>query len=121
MAKHTLVYYGHFDASFHRLVPDQKRCWKKDGAEGVVDLPPEEFDGLRFGFMQTVSGYVFTQVDDLLLRAPVLFIGGRHGPKAPGPQWSNLDDEVATRILADAIVANPELRDVLAEKIRSLR
>ena len=121
MAAHTLVYYGFYDASFHKLVPGQARAWTKDGAESAVELPPpDKFDGIKFGFMQRSEGFVIVQVDNLVLRAPVLFVGGRHGPKGPGPQWSNLDDDVATRILVDVIVANAELRDVLGDKIRAL-
>lgn len=49
----------------------------------------------------------------LVLPAPVLFIGGRHGLQAPSPAWSELDREASLNILADAIVANPAFRDPL--------
>ena len=65
--------------------------------------------------------FLIVKVDALVPRAPVLFVGGRHGPAAPGPAWSKLDDDVAMNILVDAIVANPEYRDVLGERIRQLR
>jgi hypothetical protein len=118
MAIHTLVYYGFFNTSFHRLVPGQDRCWKKDGSESPVELPPEQFDGIKFGFMQRSECYLIVQIDDLVLRAPILFVGGRHGPAAPGPVWSKLDDDVAMQLLADAMVANPEVWRVSPPSIR---
>ncbi|MCC6667228.1 MAG: hypothetical protein IT375_26010 [Polyangiaceae bacterium] len=126
MALHTLVYYGYFDLSFPRLHPGQKRCWKKsakpNSAGDPVELPNQKFDGILFGFMEKAPKFfLIVKVDDLVLRAPVLFVGGRHGPAAPGPAWSKLDDDVAMNILVDAIVANPEYRDVLGERIRQLR
>ncbi len=125
MALHTLVYYGYFDPSFPRLHSGQKRCWKKgdkpDSAGDPVELPSKTFDGIRFGFMEKAPKFfLIVKVDDLVLRAPVLFVGGRHGPTAPGPAWSKLDDDVAMNILVDAIVTNPEYRDVLAGSIRNL-
>ncbi len=121
MATHTLVSYGYYDTSFHRFFPGQTRCWSAANTESEVALPPDRFNGgIRFGYMQRRDGFVFVQVDDLVLRAPVLFIGVRHGAKAPGPQWSNLDDDVASRIIADVMVANPELRDTLTSMLRRL-
>ncbi len=126
MALHTLVYYGYFDHSFPRLHPKQKRCWKKDddkveSAGDPVEQPPKKFNGILFGFMEKAPKFfLVVKVDDLVLRAPVLFVGGRHGPASPGPAWSKLDDDVAQNILVDAIVANPEYRDVLSQRIRNL-
>jgi hypothetical protein len=120
VATHTLNYYGHMDTSFHRLVPNQTRCWLKGGEERQVEPVPEGIDGIEFGVMQGKQDHFFVKAGDILLRAPVLFIGGRHGPAAPGPSWAKLDDDVAVRILADLIVGNPELRDVLAAMIMDL-
>lgn len=120
MATHTLNYYGHMDTSFHRLVPSQDRCWLKDGTERRVELLPEGIDGIEFGVMQGAQDHFIVKAAGVVLRAPVLFIGGRHGPNAPGPAWQKLNDDVAQRILADLLVSNPELRDVLAGMIRNL-
>ncbi len=121
MATHALVYYGYFGTSFHRLVPKQKHYWRKGGGRGRVMLPTKAFDGIQFGFMeQAPKNFLFVQVDDLPLAAPVLFVGGRHGPAGPGPAWSKLDDDVAANILVDVIVANPGCRDILGGKLRTL-
>lgn len=125
MATHTLVYLGFFETSFAKLHPGQSRYWRKDddvAAPGnVVESPPSHIKGRRFGFMErSGKSFVIVSVDRVVLRAPVLFIGGRHGPKAPGPAWDKLDDDVAMRIIADAIVANPESRDILAAMLRGL-
>jgi hypothetical protein len=126
MATHALVYYGWFDHGFRRLHATQDKYWKKDDDPDShpdgrpVERPPERFTGIQFGFMQISGGHLFIKIDELVLRAPILFIGGRHGPTAPGPAWSELTDEVAARILADAIIANPEYRDLLATKVRGL-
>jgi len=121
MATHTLVNYGYFETSFGQLHPKQDKYWTKDGTEHPVKQPSDEFAGIHFGFMQKRAGaFLIVKVDELVLRAPVLFASGRHGPAAPGPAWSPLDDDVAAQILADAIVANPEYRDLLAQTMRSL-
>jgi hypothetical protein len=120
MAIHTLNYYGHMDTSFHRLAPNQRLCWLKDGTDGHVEALPAGIDGIEFGVMQGQQDHFFVKAADVILRAPVLFIGGRHGPAAPGPAWPKLDDDVAVRILVDLIVSNPELRDVLGGMIRAL-
>jgi hypothetical protein len=124
MTRNTLVYLGHYQTSFHRLHPMQNRYWKvgdtapnHEGHE--VAHPPEEFeDGVHFGFMQTSDGFVFVEIDPLVLSSPVLFIGGRHGPAGPGPSWSKIDEAATLRILADAIVANPAFRDQLIRLAR---
>jgi hypothetical protein len=117
MAINSLVRLGHYEASFHLLRADQDRYWNKGetGGDGhAVDVAPPKFEGgIQFGFMQTDDGHVFVRINKLVLPTPVLFIGGRHGPKGPGPAWSEIDPEATRNILADAIVANPAFRDQL--------
>ena len=117
MAINTLVYLGHFETSFYRLHAAQARYWKKGETAGeghpVDPAPPKFEDGIKFGFMQTDDGHVFVRINKLVLPAPVLLISGRHGPKGPGPAWSEIDPEATRNILADAIVANPAFRDQL--------
>jgi hypothetical protein len=64
--------------------------------------------------------FYIVKVDDICLQVPVLFIGSRHGPVAPGPAWSQLNDDVAAAILVDVIVANPAYRDLIGRKLRAL-
>jgi hypothetical protein len=121
----VLVYLGYFEGSFPLLHAKQDRYWRKndnpDEHPGLpVEVPPKHLSGIRFGFMQTAGGFCFVRIDDLVLRAPVLFIGGRHGPAAPGPAWSELNDDVAAQVLVDSIIANPEYRDALGDSIRKL-
>jgi hypothetical protein len=119
MSANTLVYLGHYETSFHRLTADQNRYWtiKERGADdagAAVEQPPDKFDGgLRFGFMQVTDGHVIVRINKLVLPAPVPFIGERHGPKGPGPAWSEIQPEATLNILADAMVANPAFRDQL--------
>lgn len=119
MPANTLLYLGHYETSFHRLTADQDRYWTlkdrgRDDKGTVVEQPPSKFDGgLRFGFMQVADAHVIVRVNNLVLPAPVLFVGERHGPKAPGPAWSEIQPEATLNILADAIVANPAFRDHL--------
>lgn len=115
----ALVYLGHYETSFRKLHADQDRYWTRPETEAghpgkPIDPVPERFNGgVRFGFMQTNDGFVFVRIDRLVLPTPILFIGERHGPKAPGPSWSAIDADVALNILVDAIVANPGFRDEL--------
>ena len=124
MAINTLLYLGHYETSFRRLHPDQDRYWTKteteEGHPGKhVDEVPDKFrEGVHFGFMQTSEGFIFVRVNRLVLPTPVLFIGERHGPRAPGPAWSEIDSEVTLNILADAIVANSGFRDDLMRLTR---
>jgi hypothetical protein len=119
MGTNTLVYFGHYLTSFHRLHPLQDRYWKVDegdpGATGqAIEVPPAKFDGgIHFGFMQMRTGFVIVRIGELVLPTPVLFVGGRHGPAAPGPSWAELDREASLNIIVDAIVANPAFRDHL--------
>jgi hypothetical protein len=117
MPANTLVRLGHYETSFHLLHADQDRYWNKgemDGDGHRVEPAPTKFeDGIKFGFMQTDDGHVFVRINRLVLPTPVLFIGGRHGLKGPGPAWSEIDRETTLNILADAIVANPAFRDQL--------
>lgn len=121
----TLIYLGHYETSFRRLHADQDNYWTKseieEGDSGKpVDPAPEKFQGgIHFGFMQTSGGFVFVRINRLVLPTPVLFIGERHGPKAPGPSWSEIGADVALNILADAIVANPGFRDELIRMVPS--
>jgi hypothetical protein len=126
MAKqHALVYLGFFDTSFHRLTPKQDRYWKKgESAESsgrAVERPGRGVKGVVFGYMERPGkSFAIVRINELVLRAPVLFIGGRHGPAAPGPVSARLDDDDAAHILVDAVVANPECRDMLANMLRLL-
>lgn len=119
MPANTLLYLGHYETSFHRLTADQDKYWttRERGAEdagAAVEQPPTKFDGgIRFGFMQLADGHVIVRINKLVLPAPVLFIGGRHGPKGPGPAWSEIEPGATLNILADAVVANPAFRDLL--------
>lgn len=117
MALNTLVRLGHYETSYARLNASQDRYWNKGETSGEghpIPAPPAKFDGgIVFGFMQTDHGHVFVRINRLVLPAPVLFIGGRHGLQAPSPAWSELDREASLNILADAIVANPAFRDPL--------
>jgi hypothetical protein len=117
MPANTLVRLGHYETSFHRLDADQAHYWNKGEVDGeghsVEPAPPKFEGGIKFGFMQTDEDHVFVRINRLVLPAPVLFIGGRHGPKGPGPAWSEIDRETTLNILADAIVANPAFRDQL--------
>jgi hypothetical protein len=120
----TLVYLGHYETSFGKLHADQGHYWTKpeteEGHPGkrVVEVPDEFRNGIHFGFMQTCEGFIFVRINRLVLPTPVLFIGVRHGPRAPGPAWSEIDSEVTLNILADTIVANPGFRDELMRLIR---
>jgi hypothetical protein len=119
MATDTLIYLGHYETSFCRLHADQDRYWTKTETEEghlgkrVDEVPDKYRNGIHFGFMQTSEGFIFVRVNRLVLPTPVLFIGERHGPRAPGPAWSGIDSAVTLNILADAIVANPGFRDEL--------
>jgi len=119
MPTNTLLYLGHYETSFHRLTADQDRYWTisgrvADDAGAQVEKPPSKFDGgIRFGFMQIAEGHVIVRINQLVLPAPVLFIGERHGPKGPGPAWSEIDRDTTLNILSDTIVANPAFRDQL--------
>lgn len=119
MPANTLVYLGHYETSFHRLTAEQDRYWTlkhrgRDDEGTAVEQPPSKFDGgIRFGFMQMTDGHVIVRIDRLVLAVPVLFIGERHGPKGPGPAWSEIPPDATLNILADAIVANPAFRDHL--------
>lgn len=125
MAANTLVYLGHYETSFHRLHADQDHYWTKpeteEGHPGKpIDPLPERFQGgVHFGFMQTTIGFMFVRINRLVLPTPVLFIGERHGPAAPGPSSSEIAPEVTLNILADTIVANPGFRDELIRLVRS--
>lgn len=119
MPANTLVYLGHYETSFRKLHADQDRYWTKpESEEGhpgkPVDPIPEKFrGGTHFGFMQTSDGFIFVRINRLVLSTPVLFIGERHGPRAPGPSWCEIGTETTLNILADTIVANPGFRDEL--------
>jgi hypothetical protein len=118
MAMNVLVRLGHYETSFQRLHAHQQRYWNKDEIEGdghpVAEPSSPKFDGaIRFGFMQTDDGHVFVRINRLVLPSPVLFVGGRHGPKGPGPAWSEIDRDTTLNVLADAIVANPGFGDQL--------
>lgn len=117
MAVGTLVRLGHYESSFRRLDADQSQYWNKgetgDRGHPIDPVPPAFRDAIKFGFMQTDDGHVFVRIDRLVLPSPVLFIGGRHGPKGPGPAWSAIDRDTTLNILADTIVANPAFRDQL--------
>lgn len=124
MPANTLVYLGHYETSFRKLNADQDLYWTKAKGEEEppgkhVDPIPEKFrGGTLFGFMQTNDGFIFVRINRLVLPSPVLFIGERHGPKAPGPSWSEIGTETTLNILADAIVANPGFRDELIRLAR---
>ena len=125
MAINTLVYLGHYETSFRKLHADQDHYWTKpetgEGHPGkhVGEVPVEFRNGVHFGFMQTSQGFIFVRVNRLVLPTPVLFVGERHGPRAPGPAWSEIAPEITLNILADAIVANPGFRDELMRLTRS--
>jgi hypothetical protein len=124
MAIHTLVYLGWFDYSFHRLPEDPVHYYTK--GRGRQDPQPveessEDIDGIKFGYMEKPGKwFLIVTVDDLILRAPFLLVSDRHGVKGPGPSECKLGDGVACNILVDAIVSNPEYRDVLGARIRSI-
>jgi hypothetical protein len=125
MPANTLVYLGHYETSFRKLHADQDHYWTKpetqEGHRGKrVDAVPDKCKGgIHFGFMQTNTGFIFVRINRLVLPTPVLFIGERHGPKAPGPSWSEITPEITLNILADAMVANPAFRDELIRLVRS--
>lgn len=118
MAINTLVRLGHYASSYRHLHAGQERYWNKgetDGEGHPIEQPPSpKFDrGIRFGFMQTDDSHVFVRINRLVLPSPVLFIGGRHGPQAPGRPWSEIGAEETLNILADAIADNHGFRDEL--------
>jgi|GEM_PF-3547857 len=125
MALHTLMYYGYFDHCRPLLTADQKRYWTKPENPATdegkpVELPPKEYDGIRFGQMQRAYGkFAIVKVDDIILTVAVEHDPERHG-SVPGPAWVELGDNVAANILVDAIIANHLLRDELGQKLRGL-
>lgn len=127
MAKHTLVYYGWFDYSFRHFTAETTRYWTKgrgqepDNAVDVEFPDADKFKGIHFGFMDIPEKeFVIVKIKDLVLRVPLPLISHRYGVKGPGPSFAHLDDDAATNIIVDAIVANPEFRDVLGRYLRDL-
>lgn len=121
MAKHTLIYLGNFDRNFAPTGAWPRSYVSGEGKTKVAQ-PSKGVDGFRFGYMQKDADYFYlVNVEALRLRAPVLLEPARHtGGKGFGPVASLFDDTAAMRLLADAIVANPEYRDQLAEFVRTL-
>jgi len=113
MANHTLLSFGPYAEFTAQSEPK--------------DVPQASVDGIHFGYAQ-LSGvgqgrdavFLLVRIGKLTLRAPVLLIDGRHpwpavATKAP----AKVSDEQALHLLVDAIVANPELRDLLGMMIRT--
>lgn len=118
---HTIIYFGHFDRNFRTLMPDTSTYVDRGGVEKAVDLPSPKVDGFVFRYMECQEKeFVAVGVNKLVLRVPVLLIQARHtdgkGFFAP-PQFQN---DSATRLLVDMIVANPESRDSLGRMIRRI-
>ncbi len=63
---------------------------------------------------------VLGQVDDVVLRAPVLLIPERHTDGKGFFSAPQFGDDSAMRLLVDMIVENPEKRDVLGRLLRRL-
>lgn len=78
-------------------------------------------DGIRFGYLEReAKTFVLVRVDEIVLRNPVLITERHQHGKGVGPKPTQFDDDAASRYLVDAIVENPELRDLIPEKIRGL-
>ena len=119
---HTMIYFGHFDRNFRNLMPDTTTYVDRDGIEKQVPDAASKVDGCRFRCMQTRGKEEFfvVGVDNLVLRAPVLLIQGRHTDGKGICNPPQFGAESAMRLLVDMIIANPENRDALARIIRRL-
>jgi len=116
---HTILYLGPLDLNFRNLRGDTDRYVNADDKTMPADEPSKNARGIRFGYMQRGNEFFAVRVDKLVLRAPVLLVCERHTDgKGFGPNASLLKDVAAMRILVDAIIANPEYRDVFSALIR---
>ncbi len=117
--RHASIYLGPFEWNFSGLRPDTATYVTREGETKScddVDLP-----GIRFGYMERIGKtFVLVRVDDLVLRNPVLATERHQEGKGFGPKPAQFEDEAAARYLVDAIVENPEVRDLLGAKLRRL-
>ncbi len=117
--QHAFQYLGWFERSFEKLRPDVHTYWRADGTSGPVDEPPEDLDGIYFGFMQaTKKRYFAVRVlygsHDVVVTKPVVIDLPRHSDgKSFAPQTTKCGDKSAKNLLADLIAENPEQTDDL--------
>src|SRR5690606_17660703 len=120
---HSIVYFGHYDDSFHRLHPSQDRYWNKKhpNGEGWPVERAEQAVALEFGVLQTRNdGFVIAKVGPHVLQCPVPLLSGRHGEKGIGVKPTLVDDDTAAALLLDMIALNPDLRVGLVGLLRSI-
>ncbi len=117
--RHASIYLGPCEWNFSALRPATTTYATREGKTKPVD--EVELPGIRFGYMERVGKtFVLVRVDDVVLRNPVLATERHQEGKGFGPQPTQFDDDAAARFLVDAIVENPELRDLLGAKLRQL-
>ena len=120
---HAIVYYGHYEHSFHRLHATQTKYWNNSHPEGEgsdVEFPKEDYT-IEFGFLETFTkDFVVAKVNAIVLPYPIPFVWQRHGGKGvPVQGATTVDDDAAVALLSDAISFNPELRIALVPLLRN--
>lgn len=121
--KHSIGYLGRYERKCAHLRPGIREYLRDDGSVGRVAERPADVDGVFFGYMER-EGKTFVAVRaqyneiDVVRKHPVLLDPPRHTDgKGFGPSPARFDDDVARRLLADMIAANPdsahELRQIV--------
>ena len=119
MTIHSSLYLGPYDWNFSSLRPDTNTYKTREDETRPAERP--EVKGIHFGYMEKPGkAFLLVRVDDIVLRNPVLRTERHQDGKGAGPVETKFGDEAAARYLLDAIVENPELRDLLGAKLRGL-
>lgn len=116
------MYHGGFERNRPSLTSGATTFQGSDGVDRPIPAWPSEATGLRVGYMEQ-AGKNFAAVrvqddqDDIVLDHALLLDPARHmgyGKRFSAEPTIVTDDDVARRLLDDAIARNPEQRDALA-------
>jgi hypothetical protein len=118
---HAIGYLGPYDPNIGRLGLSSTQYVRYDGTMGNIDEPPDNLDGVFFGYLEK-SGREFYAVRarylDVLvnLEKPVLLEPTRHTDgKGFGPKPSQFEDTSAANLLRDMIADNPAQATALSQ------
>ena len=116
---HTTVYMGRLSLNFDGLNSKTTHYEKPDGTKAAHYGHANAVDGLEFGFMEKLRvGQFAVKVGPVILDVPVKINTARHlDGKTYGPGQNYFGDKSAQRLVADAILLNPQKAEAILDHV----